>query len=157
MFFLLKHLLRDLVCLHRQLSVHKSKVSDIMRNQLLAYAKTKEQISAFVFATHIVQSLLLKPKFQVSCHPLWLYSQICVGPGWNPTLRPVFLDAAQTYPSSSRDPRLAIVEFLPTSDFLKHHIKHSESKLMKPVSEYKTSQVKHSNILFVWFVALRPW
>ena len=42
-------------------------------------------ISAFVFATGIVQSLFLfKPKFQVSSHILWLHSPVCVRPGQNP-------------------------------------------------------------------------
>ena len=57
----------------------------------LHYAKTKTQISlpvtaklisAFVFATWIVQSLFyLNPKFQASSHLLWLYSPVCVGSG----------------------------------------------------------------------------
>ena len=47
-------------------------------------------ISAFVFATRIVQSLyLLNPKFQASSHLLWLYSPVCVGPGRKPR-GPVF-------------------------------------------------------------------
>ena len=68
-------------------------------NQIFAYAKTKTQISfavtaklisAFVFATSIVQSLcFLNPKFQVSSHLLWLSSPVCVGPGRKPR-RPVF-------------------------------------------------------------------
>ena len=55
-------------------------------NQHFAYAKTKalisfavtaKLISAFVFATRIVQSLcFLNPKFQVSSHLLWLYSLV---------------------------------------------------------------------------------
>ena len=48
------------------------------------YVKTKAQImiSAFVFATHRVQSLsFLNPKFQASSHLLWLYSPVCVRPG----------------------------------------------------------------------------
>ena len=49
------------------------KWSMIRENQIFAYAKTKAQISfsvtaklisAFVFATQIVQSLFLNPKFQ---------------------------------------------------------------------------------------------
>ena len=68
-------------------------------NWIFAYAKTKTQISfaltaklisAFVFATWIVQSIcFLYPKFQVSSHLLWLYSPVCVGPGRKPR-RPVF-------------------------------------------------------------------
>ena len=58
--------------------------------QQSAYAKTKAQISfavtaklisAFVFATRIVQFLFyLNPKFQDSSSFLWLYRSICVGP-----------------------------------------------------------------------------
>ena len=56
----------------------------VVRKRLFAYAKTKTQIgfavtakliSAFVFATRIVQYLIfINPKFQVSMHLLWLYS-----------------------------------------------------------------------------------
>ena len=70
-----------------------------MRNRLFAYAKTKTQISclvtaqlisAFVFATQIVQFLFfLNLKFQASNHLLWLQSPVCVGPGRKPR-RPVF-------------------------------------------------------------------
>ena len=62
-----------------------------MRKPAFAYAKTKAQISfavpaklisAFVFATRIVQSLyFLNPKFQASSHLLLLYSPVHVGPG----------------------------------------------------------------------------
>ena len=65
-------------------------------NRLFAYAKTKtqisfaKQISAFVFAIRIAQSLYyLNPKFQASSHILWLYRTVCVGPGQKPR-RPVF-------------------------------------------------------------------
>ena len=67
--------------------------------RLFAYANTKTQISfavtaklisAFVFATQIVQSFyFLNPKFQASSHLLFLYSPVCVGPGRKPR-RPVF-------------------------------------------------------------------
>ena len=51
---------------------------------------TAKLISAFVFATRIVQSLyFLNPKFQASSHLLWLYSLVCVRPGRKPR-RPVF-------------------------------------------------------------------
>ena len=47
-------------------------------------------ISAFVFATWIVQSFFyLNSKFQASSHLLWLYSLVCVGPG-RKTRRQVF-------------------------------------------------------------------
>ena len=67
------------------------------KNWLFAYAKTKTQIScavtaqlisAFVFATWIVQSLFyLNQKFQASSHLPWLYSLVCVGPGLKPRRR----------------------------------------------------------------------
>ena len=54
------------------------------------HEKTAKLISAFVFATWIVQSLyFLNPKFRVSSHLLWLYSPVCIGPGRKPR-RPVF-------------------------------------------------------------------
>ena len=62
------------------------------KNQHFAYAKTKTQISfavtaklisAFVFATWIVQSLyFLNLKFQASIY--LLYSLVCVRQGWKP-------------------------------------------------------------------------
>ena len=76
------------------------KMSLVMRKlDLCIYAKTKAQIScavtaqlisAFVFATQILQSLyFLNPKFQASSHLVWLHSLVCVGPGRKPR-RPVF-------------------------------------------------------------------
>ena len=51
----------------------------------ISFAVTAKLISAFVFATWIVQSLCyLNPKFQASGHLLWLYSPVCVGPGLKP-------------------------------------------------------------------------
>ena len=48
-------------------------------------SRTAKLISAFVFASRIVQSLFfLIPKFQASSHLLWLYSPVCVGPGRKP-------------------------------------------------------------------------
>ena len=46
---------------------------------------TAKLISAFVFATRIVQFLFyLNPKFQASCSFLSLYRPVCVGPGRKP-------------------------------------------------------------------------
>ena len=46
---------------------------------------TDQLISAFVFATWIVQSFFyLNPKFQAYNYILWLYSLVCVGPGLEP-------------------------------------------------------------------------
>ena len=51
----------------------------------ISFAVTTKLISAFVFATRIVQSLFfLNQKFQASSHLLWLHSRVCVGPGWKP-------------------------------------------------------------------------
>ena len=53
-------------------------------------SNTEKLISAFVFATRIVQSLFfLKPKFQSSRLFMKLYRPVCVRPGRKPQ-RPVF-------------------------------------------------------------------
>ena len=87
-----------------------SQVSYRTNGPLVAYAKTKAQISfavtaklisAFVFATRIVQFLFyLNPKFQASSSFLSLYRPVCVGPGRKPR-RPVFsrLQVSQCRPS----------------------------------------------------------
>ena len=79
-----------------------------MRKQLSAYAKTKMQISfavtaklisAFVFATWIVQYLFyLNQKFQASCYIQLSCSPVCVGPGRKPR-RPVFSQGNSYQPS----------------------------------------------------------
>ena len=51
----------------------------------ISFAVTAKLISAFVFASRIVQSLYsLNPEFQASSHLPWLYSPVCVGPGLKP-------------------------------------------------------------------------
>ena len=66
-----------------------------MRKPAIACGKTKTQISfpvtqqlisAFDFATYsYIQCLyFLNLKFQACSHLLWLYSPVCVGPGWTP-------------------------------------------------------------------------
>ena len=49
---------------------------------------TAKLISAFVFATRIIQALyFLNTKLQAFYHLLWLYSLVCVGPGRKPENR----------------------------------------------------------------------
>ena len=68
--------------------------ASLCENRFFAYAKTKTQISAFVFAIRIVQSLYhINLKFQV----LWLYSPVCVGPGRKPRI-PVFSQRGSILP-----------------------------------------------------------
>ena len=84
-------------------------LSGFRENQIIAYAKTKaliscaimktkaqiscavtaQLISAFVFATQIVQLFFLNPIFQAFSPFLGLYRAVCVGPGRKPR-RPVF-------------------------------------------------------------------
>ena len=60
------------------------------RHEKTSFFRQAKLISAFVFATYIVQSLyFLNPKFQASSYLLWLYSPVCVRPGRKPR-RPVF-------------------------------------------------------------------
>ena len=62
---------------------------------------TAKLISAFVFATQIVQSLYyLNLKFQASSHLLLCYSPVCVGPGRKPR-RPVRHNKAHIIPRFS--------------------------------------------------------
>ena len=54
-------------------------------------------ISAFVFATRIVQPLyFLYTKFQASSHLVWFVSLVCVGPG-RKSRRPVFSQRGSYY------------------------------------------------------------
>ena len=63
---------------------------DVRKPGFRIYAKTKTLISAFVFATWLVQYLyFLNTKFPASSHLQWLYSPVCVRPGRKPR-RPVF-------------------------------------------------------------------
>ena len=56
-------------------------ISLVVRNLAFCICKTAKLISAFVFATQIVQSLyFLYPEFQASSHLLWLYNPVCIGP-----------------------------------------------------------------------------
>ena len=68
----------------------KNKGADHLRGNREADQLTAKLISAFVFATRIVQSLyFLNPKFQASIYLLWRYSPVCVRPDRKPR-RPVF-------------------------------------------------------------------
>ena len=73
-----------------------------MRKTAFCICKNKEAVTAklistFVFAISIIQFLCyLNPKFQASSHLLWLYSPVCVGPGWKPR-RPVFSQRGSYY------------------------------------------------------------
>ena len=62
----------------------------------ISFAVTVKLISAFVFATRIVQFLyFLNPKFPVSSHLLCLYSWVCVEPVRRP--RWISHETAQMY------------------------------------------------------------
>ena len=72
----------------------------------ISFAVTANLISAFVFATRIVQSLFyLNLKFQASSHLVWLYSPVCVGPGRKPR-SPVFSQRGSHFFSGSSDFKL---------------------------------------------------
>ena len=65
--------------------IGENKAADQLRG--ISFAVTAKLISAFVFATWIVQSLFyLNTKFPASNNVLWLYSPVCVGPGLKPKL-----------------------------------------------------------------------
>ena len=78
----------------------------------ISFPVTAKLISAFVFATQIVQSLyFLNPKFQASSHLLWLHSPVCIEPGRKPR-RPVFSERGsyQTRISQSLKPQKTNME-----------------------------------------------
>ena len=74
--------------------------ADAKKKTQISFAITAKLISAFVFATRIVQSLyFLNPKFQASNHLLWLYSPVSVRPG-RKSRRPVFSQRGSNDPCS---------------------------------------------------------
>ena len=73
----------------------------------ISLAVTAKLISAFVFATQIVQFLyFLNPKFPVSNHLLCLYSPVCVGPVRKPHCW-FSHEVAQMYYTSGLNPTAA--------------------------------------------------
>ena len=53
----------------------------LSESRLLAYSKTKTQISCAVSATYIVQAIyFLNPHFQASSNLLWLYTDLVENP-----------------------------------------------------------------------------
>ena len=89
-FFLMSRVMRKTRFLH----MRKAKTQ-------ISFAVTAKLISAFVFATPIVQSLyFLNPKFQASSHLLWLYMLVCVGTGGKPR-RPVFSQGGSNEPAKT--------------------------------------------------------
>ena len=102
-----KTLIRLLLLEQSYQSLHclPSHMSRIVRKPAFCICENKDAtaklISAFVFATWIVQSLyFLNLKFQESSHLLYLYSPVCVGPGRKPR-RPVFSQLGSYYLSEN--------------------------------------------------------
>ena len=98
-------------------------------NRIFAYAKTKTQISfavtaklisAYVFATRIVQSLsFLNTKFQASSHFLRLRSLICVGYGRKPR-RPLFWRRGSHYDAGNTR-TITVISYVPFLNIVKIH------------------------------------
>ena len=75
----------------------KTGFSHMRKQTQISFAVAAKLISAFVFATWIVQYLFyLNLKFQAPSHLLWLYSLVCVGPGQKPR-RLVFSQRGSNY------------------------------------------------------------
>ena len=79
------HYLQSPILVHLQLSRHMGKQTICLGENKgadqLRSAVTAKLISAFVFATRIVQFLyFINPNFPASSHLLCLYSLVCVGP-----------------------------------------------------------------------------
>ena len=70
---------------HLSPGVRKPMICICKTKTQISFAVTAKLISAFVFATWIVQCLFfLNTKFQATSHLQWLYSLVCVRPGQNP-------------------------------------------------------------------------
>ena len=77
--------IRSLLNLYMSLVLRKPAFCICEKKTQISFAVTAKLISAFVFATQIVQSLyFLNPKFQASSHLLWLHSPVCIEPGRKP-------------------------------------------------------------------------
>ena len=85
---------------------------------------TTRLISAFVFATRIVQSFyFLNAKFQDSSHLRWLYSPVCVGPGRIPR-RQVFSQRGSFYiPSKQKNTHMKFSNQLNLTPYMYMYIK----------------------------------
>ena len=93
------------------------------------------RVSDYGFATWIIKSLFLNPKFQASRHLLWLYSSVCVGPGRKPrrqifSRRGSFLGGAV---SSNLEEKAV---HLPAADpmcSLSKTVEHASSTIIRPL------------------------
>ena len=82
---------RNMSCLMRKPTILKKAKTQTQ----ISFAVIAKLISAFIFATREVQSLLfLNPKFQASSCLLWLYRLVCVRPVKKPDCW-ISLEAAQ--------------------------------------------------------------
>ena len=82
--YMSRHMGKPKICLG------ENKGADQLRSNCKAsFAVTAKLISAFVFATQIVQFLFyLNPKFQASSHLLYLHRPVCVRPDLKPRRLP---------------------------------------------------------------------
>ena len=107
----------------------------VMRKPAFSICENKDadqlrgkRISAFVFATRLVQSLyFLNRKFQASSHLLWLYSLFYVGPGRKPRNRFSHNEAHVTIAKETHHPYH--LDGFSTFNFkLSSHLSYSPSK-----------------------------
>ena len=80
----------------KNVAINKDYLSLVMRKPDFCICENKDadklhghpeadQRLCFRYKDTTIQSLyFLNPKFQASSHLLWLYSPVCVGPGWKP-------------------------------------------------------------------------
>ena len=100
----------------------------------ISFVVTAKLISAFVFATRIVQSpFFLNPKFQASSHLLCLYSPVCVRPVRKPHC---WFSHEVAHLSVKKQSDLIIDLFATEKKYILKHVKvcslHSLNKYQQP-------------------------
>ena len=92
----------------------------------ISFVVTAKLISVFVFVTQVVQSLyFLYTKFQASCHLVWLYSPVCVGPG-RKSRRPVFSQRGSFHARTGECKTMVLTIFV-TMKIILYNVKHQVS------------------------------
>ena len=114
----------------------------------ISFEVTTKLISAFVFATWLVQFLyILITKFQASNHLLWLCSPVCVGHGQNPR-RPVFSQRDSYYYNSYCTPYIEMV-----GEVHCFQLVHDSYRCMQHMLLWRNNAVQHldTNTIFFQF------
>ena len=109
------------------------------------YAKTKTQISAFVFATRIVQSLyFLNPRFHASGHLLCRVVQSGLGRTWPETPKTSFLTTGLNLSAMTPSEQMfSELKWLPFPERVKYHTRVMMYKILNNMAPEYLRQLFH--------------